>query len=202
VKGIEQHRTGDELMKFRWSIGVGLLFVIAFGLYAVSLTAAQETPTVLEFDIAENHTHFVFDETPIHEEDQLPAYGGEFVTQGYIYPPGTLNGSNGVLENGEPEFPDKVIGEWTCRGWHIGDGAHTTTGNWVATTQIYQLNEDYGNAIIVTDGFESPENTVIARAITGGTGMFSSARGEQTQSLMGFTDFFGVNLHVELNVTE
>jgi hypothetical protein len=41
----------------------------------------------------------------VHEDD-LPAYGNSFITQGYIYEYGTLNGSNGVLPNGKPEFPD------------------------------------------------------------------------------------------------
>jgi hypothetical protein len=187
-------------MKVRMLIVVFLGMVAVWGAYAVS-TAAQESPTVLEFDIAESPTRFVFDETPLHEEDQLPAYGNEFISQGYIYPSGTLNGSNGVLENGEPEFPDKVIGEWTCRGWHVGDGAHTTSGSWVVTTQIYSLNEEYGNAIIVTDGFETPEiNKVITRAITGGTGVYKAARGEQSQALMGFTEWFSVNLHVKLEM--
>ena len=81
----------------------------------------------IKFDVAEDATRFVFDEEPV-DEDGLPEYGNSFVTQGYIYPEGTLDGSNGVKANGEPEFPNKVIGEWTCRGWFIGEGATTETG--------------------------------------------------------------------------
>lgn len=86
-------------------------------------------PEVIKFDIAEDATRFVFDEAPVDEGSKLPLYGNPFVTQGYIYPPGTLGPSNGVLATGEPEFPELVIGEWTCRGWFVGDGALSTTGH-------------------------------------------------------------------------
>ena len=72
----------------------------------------------LQFDVAESGPRFVFDEAPILESG-LPAYGNSFVTQGFIYPHGTLDGTNGVFADGSPEFPDKVIGEWTCRGFFI-----------------------------------------------------------------------------------
>jgi hypothetical protein len=103
------------------------------------------------------------------------------------------------LEDGSPEFPDKVIGEWTCYGYMIGDGAHSTTGEWVVSTQIYKLHEQ--DAIIVTNGFEVADlNVPAARAITGGTGEFSAASGEQIQELLGFTEQMGVNLVVEFQL--
>jgi hypothetical protein len=178
-----------------------LVLFIGIGAYSVLASPPQQAEMeVLRFDIAEDPTRLAFDETPSFD-DGMPAYGAEFISQGYIYPEGTLNGSNGVLENGEPEFPDLVIGEWTCRGWHIGDGGHTTEGDWAMTTQTYRLYGDYENAYIVTDGYESPElNTPVTRAIIGGTGMFSTARGEQVQELLGFTEFNTINLRVELHV--
>ncbi len=78
----------------------------------------------------------------------MPAYGNSFVTRGYIYPEGTLDDSSGVLPNGEPEFLDQVIGEWSCRGWFVGD-AHILRMDpgcsqhrfltWVKTLAIRQL---------------------------------------------------------------
>jgi hypothetical protein len=131
---------------------IALLAVIASGAaIATSVlggTAAEANTEVIKFDVAENVTKFAFDEAPAHE-DGLPAYGNPFITQGYIYPEGTLNGSNGVLPDGSPEFPEEVIGEWICSGWFIGDGAHTTSGPMVVTTQIYQLEGDYGDATII-----------------------------------------------------
>jgi hypothetical protein len=177
---------------------IALLAVIVSGAaVAISVfggTAAAANTEVTKFDVAENHTKFAFDEAPVHE-DGLPAYGNPFITQGYIYPEGTLNGSNGALEDGSPEFPDEVIGEWVCRGWFIGDGAHTTTGPMVITTQIYQLEGDYGDVTITSEGYESSEiNQETKRAITGGTGQYQMARGEVTQELLGFTEHMGVNL--------
>ncbi|MDN5932138.1 MAG: hypothetical protein L0I24_13910 [Pseudonocardia sp.] len=61
------------------------------------------------------------------------------LTQGYRCPEGTLDGTNGVNPDGTPDFPDQVIGEWLCRGYSIGDGAHTTDGAWVYTTQAVRL---------------------------------------------------------------
>jgi hypothetical protein len=183
---------------------IALLAVIASGAaIATSVlggTAAEANTKVIKFDVAENVTKFAFDEAPAHE-DGLPAYGNPFITQGYIYPEGTLNGSNGVLPDGSPEFPKEVIGEWICRGWFIGDGAHTTSGPMVVTTQIYQLEGDYGNVTIISEGYESSEiNKEIKRAITGGTGQYQLARGEATQELLGFTEQMGVNLRFTLEV--
>ncbi len=155
---------------------------------------------VVKFDVAEDATRFVFDEAPV-DGDDLPAYGNDFVTQGYIYPHGTLGESDGVLANGEPEFPEEVIGEWTCRGWFVGDGAATKTGPWVATTQLYDLGDKPGGEMLVTDGSEiSDQNVKVARAITGGTGPYKDARGEGAQELLGFNESEGVNLRFELKV--
>jgi hypothetical protein len=146
--------------------------------------------------VAEDGNRFAFGKERLFS-DGMPAYGAPFVTQGYIYPEGTLNGTNGVLANGKPEFPDKVIGEWTCYGYMIGDGAHTTTGVWVVSTQVFKLNAK--KAIIVTNGYEIADlKTPLARAITGGTGEFSTVRGEQIQELLGFTEQMGVNLRVSM----
>ena len=157
-----------------------------------SVTAEDGT---LRFDVAEDGTRFIFADEPLHE-DGMPAYGNSFVTQGYIYPEGTLDGSNGVLADGSPEFPDQVLGEWTCRGWFIGDGAHTTTGPWVITTQVFTFSD----TMLVTDGYELADIDVpAARAITGGTGLFSGTGGEGAQTLLGFNTTEGANLRLTLS---
>ena len=165
----------------------------------------------LQFDVAEiahvrdasgeidpERSKFVFDETPA-DQNGLPAYGTEFVSQGVIYEYGTLtcgeNGCNGVNPDGTPEFPDKVIGTWTCRGWFIGKGAQTTTGAWVVTTQLYEFGNTPGAETLTTEGTELADvNVPILRAITGGTGRYSRARGELAQTLLGFNVVEGVAL--------
>ncbi len=157
---------------------------------------------VVRFDVTENAKRFVFDETPLFP-DGAPAYGNEFVTEGYIYPYGTLSASNGVNPDGSPEFPDKVIGRWVCRGWHTGEGAKTATGPWVVTHQIYDFGVKPGQLSITTDGFELVDlNEPILRAVTGGTGPYSQTRGEATQTMIGFNQLSGVNLRLEIRITK
>lgn len=158
----------------------------------------------LDIEVAENGTRFLPDAEPVFD-DGLPAYGAEFITEGYLYPAGTVscvaNECNGVLENGDPEFPDKVIGRWVCRGWHIGDGAHTTTGPWVVSTQTFDLGAMPGERTIITDGYEySDFNVEFPRAVTGGTGRYRGAAGEQLQEFLGWNPSFGVILRVKLKV--
>ncbi len=167
---------------------------------------AAKVGRVIEIEVAEDFTRFVSDEAPVFDDDGLPAYGNPFVTQGYIYPAGTLDcGSgtcNGVLEDGSPEFPDQVIGEWTCWGYHIGDGAHTTSGPAVVTTQLFDFGSAPGAETLVSTGYERLDvNTPFLRAIVGGTGRYYSAGGEQIQSFLGFNDLDGVTLHIEFDVT-
>jgi hypothetical protein len=155
----------------------------------------------IRIDVAENGRKFTPDDTPVFP-DGLPAYGNEFITEGYIYPSGTINDTSGVKENGDPEFPDKVIGRWYCRGWHVGDGANTATGPGVITHQLYDFVTQPGRITITTDGVELVDaNVPFHRAITGGTGPYALARGEATQTLLGFPNVAGgVNLRLELKV--
>ena len=178
-----------------------LIFLVGFGWQQLR-AVEPENANMLEFDIAEAGTRFAFDEAPVFE-DGYPAYGNPFVTEGYIYPAGTLSDSNGVLPNGEPEFPDLVLGTWTCRGVFVGNGAHTESGPWVVTTQVFNLGDTPGLETIITDGFELANVGLKGyRAITGGTGEYSRARGQMSQTLLGFNESMGVNLQVTLNVNK
>jgi hypothetical protein len=149
----------------------------------------------LEVDVAEDGTRFVFDENGPLLENGYPDYGNGFVTQGYIYPAGTLTDTNGVTADGSPEFPDLVIGEWTCYGYFIGDGADTTEGAWVVTTQVFEFHGDVpGAETIVTVGSETPAGAGPAfRAVVGGTGAYATAAGQLEQVTLGHNLSEGVN---------
>ena len=171
--------------------------------------AAAEDVEVIEFEVAENgYQRFAADETPVFEEDGLPAYGAEFITQGYLYPPGTLTCDadgicNGVLEDGSPEFPDKVLGEWSCWGYHIGDGAHTLTGPGVITNQVFSFGDTPGAKTIASIGYELVDfNVPVSRAIIGGSGDYRIARGEQVQEVLGFDLMRGISLNVKLHIEQ
>lgn len=147
----------------------------AAGVRAASSDTSYATRT-FAFDVSENMAplpqgRFSFQQEPVHP-DGLPAYGNPFITMGYIYPAGTLDGDrSGVNPDGSPEFPDQVIGEWICRGWFVGDGAKTASGPMVITTQIYNFGQGYGHTTLVSEGYELADvGVAIERAITGGTG--------------------------------
>jgi hypothetical protein len=179
---------------------LGVVVLIGTAMATDSERAGRRT---IELEIVENGTRFTVDETPAFP-DGLPAFGAEFVTVGYIYPAGTIQGTNGVLPDGSPEFPDKVIGSWTCRGFHVGDGAHTVTGPIVVTHQILDLGANPGDEAIMSDGYELADvGRQIHRAIVGGTGPFAKARGEQVQALVAFpNNAGGVSLRVTLEVSK
>jgi hypothetical protein len=197
---------GDLIMKSGKRIPLIIaVLTIAIVTTAMAIPPLVEQPvhantTVLKFDVAEDATRFVFDDAPVLDNG-LPAYGNAFVTSGYLYEYGTLNGSNGVQPDGSPQFPDKVVGYWICRGWFIGEGAHTQSGAMVVTTQYFQIGDGPGGETIITDGVEIADlNQIVYRAITGGTGPYSNARGQGSQELLAFNQTEGVNLRVELAV--
>ena len=159
---------------------------------------AAAAPEFMHFDVAEDHTRFVFAPAPVHDDGE-PAYGNPFVTQGYIYPAGFLKpGVDGVLKNGEPAFPDKVLGTWTCDGWFVADGVKTKTGTWLISRQVYEFaNGD----ILISQGPEvADQGKPSKRAITGGTGEYRSIDGVVIQTLLGFTENMGVEARFEIAV--
>ena len=171
-----------------------LLTAAAFA--ALMSTSAFAGEPLTRFDVAEDHTRFVFAPKPVHE-DGMPAYGNPFVTQGYIYEAGTLTGGHeGVNPNGSPVFPDKVIGTWTCDGWYVGDGFYTKSGTILISRQVFEFGD--GN-LLISQGPESvDENIPLPRAITGGTGDYKDIGQVVNQTLLGMSDGFGVRLQFEI----
>lgn len=165
---------------------------------ALSLSAVQAFAgeALDRFDVAEDHTRFVFASQPVHESG-MPAHGNPFVTQGYIYPAGTLKGTaSGVNEDGSPTYPDKVLGTWTCNGWFVGDGGDATTGVWLVSRQIFDF--DNGD-MVITQGTEIADVDVAnLRPITGATGGYADVEGVMAQTMLGFTEHMSVNIQFEI----
>ncbi len=150
----------------------------------------------MRFDVVQNATEFFF-EGPVNDNG-IPAKGTPFVTTGYIYPGGTLaayGASRGIRANGEAEFPELVMGTWTCRGWHLQDG-DAETGVVVVTTQTFEFDERLaGGNMVVTDGIELADfNVPFARPITGGTGKFARVGGQMLQTYLDFNGSGGFNM--------
>jgi hypothetical protein len=148
---------------------------------------------ILRFDVAEDVSRFVFAPQPLYE-DGMPAYGNAFITQGYIYPEGTLDGGNGALADGQAEFPELLLGEWTCRGWFVGDAAHATTGPMVITTQVYGFGTGWGAATLMKRGLRARRHRRPRAARNHRRYRpFVGAKGEAVQTLLGFTEQMSVN---------
>jgi hypothetical protein len=138
----------------------------------------------LRFDVAENANLFAWSGDP-ELKDGMPVQRTAFVSQGYIYPDGTLTNGNGVNPDGSPEFPDKVLGQWSCWGWHVGAGAAD------------------GEATLVSEGYSIDDLAVaLERAITGGTGTFAGARGVQRETNLGFNATEGMNFRYEFTLKD
>ena len=131
----------------------------------------------------------------------MPAYGNAFVTQGYIYPAGTLDGGvEGTLADGSPAFPDKVIGAWTCDGYFVGDGMRTRTGTFVISRQVFQF---FDSGLLITQGPEVVDpGAPVSRAVTGGTGDYADVGPELTQVMLGMTDGYGARLQMQIGDTQ
>lgn len=165
--------------------------------------AAAERPTYsFRLDVVQNATEFFFEGAV--NENGIPAKGTPFVTTGYIYPGGTLAtyGTNrGITAAGDAEFPDLVLGTWTCRGWHLQDG-DAETGVVVVTTQTFDFDiENAGLHMIVTDGIELADfNVPFVRPITGGSGKFGRSSGQMRQTYLNFNESGGFNMSFETKV--
>lgn len=165
---------------------------------AIDRDALDTRPPVrtLQFDVVQNATDFFF-EGPVNENG-IPAKGTPFVTTGYIYRAGTFDTygrDSGVKPNGDPQFPELVIGTWTCRGWHVQDG-DAETGVVVLTTQTFNLDDRApGSHMIVTDGIELADfNVPFTRPVTGASGKFSRLQGEMVQTYLDFNAAGGFNM--------
>ena len=195
-----------------------LLLVLSVFVAAAPTTANQATPAavtaeaavaqvtsddgVIRFDVSENATNYTWAGAP-ELVDGFPTVGTPFVTYGYIYPAGTLTESNGVLEDGSPEFPEKVIGHWSCYGWWIGDPAHAgQTPPWL-TTHLFNFGSDLGAAMLVSEGYSIDEmNVPLERAVVGGSGHFAGVSGTQIETNLGYNASGGINVQYEIHLSE
>lgn len=156
---------------------------------------------VLRFDVAENGTLLTWSGEP-ELKDGLPVRRTTYATQGYLYPEGTLTASNGVLPDGSPEFPDKVVGMWSCWGWYFGAGAPAGVAPWLQS-HLINFGGAWGEATLVSEGYGIDDlGVVLERAIVGGTGPYAAARGVQRETTLGFNASNGANFRYEIRLAE
>jgi hypothetical protein len=214
------------ISRIMWALGCSVLVA------AVSrpgTTAAGDAGTAQNnnaIDVAINAKSIHFSEPrgpnpadPTNDPGPHPYYGSSFVVQGVIYPRGTLDPDCtpvpeagaycGLLPDGAPEFPDKVIGRWYCRGWFVGEGGpndvggiFTPSGPFVVTTQIFDLDLQYpGAKTLISDGIELIDpKTPFQRAVIGGSGPYKHTRGDLTQTAIGTNSTGLFNLQFDFSI--
>jgi hypothetical protein len=156
---------------------------------------------VLRFEVAEDGSRFTWS-GDLALSDGLPDRDATYITQGYIYPEGTLNGSNGVLADGSPEFPDKVLGQWSCYGWYVGAGTPGQSPPWI-TSHLFNFGDTYGEATLVSEGYSIDELEIpLERAIIGGTGDYAGARGVQRETNLGHNLSNGLDFRYEVRLDQ
>lgn len=187
----DQMAPGTTLKRWLAALVVATCATIGPPAHAQPLGAGGHTAAssslVLTVDVAEDFTKF--NPTLVKPTDPEPKRGSWFITEGNIYPAGTIQGT------GETFDPNTAgaIGRWFCRGTHLVSASEIPAAPlWVDTAQLYFLPSDEDS--IVTDGLEG--NGIIVRAVTGGTGKFRGYLGRQKQEFLGFNPTGGVNLRV------
>ena len=177
-------KTYPEIIPGRVRTSMIAALVLAF---LVTPASADHGGKRITVDVAMNGvTFFDFEENLDPARAGIPPNGSPFIIQGYIYRGGTFKrygDTSGVNADGSPQFPDRVIGKWICRGWHLQDG-DAASGPVVATTQIFDFDLDKPGAhMIITEGIELADFDVpFKRAVTGGTGVFKRIEGELVQT--------------------
>jgi hypothetical protein len=155
------------------------------------IAAAKNDPHVFEFsvDVAEDLSG-KFVPTFVRPEHTQPERGSFFVTEGRVFPAGTIQGDGA---NFDPNSRGH-IGIWICRGTHLVAASDIPLAPlWVDTAQLYVLGRQ-GKEQIATEGVEGA--ATVTRIVTGGTGNFAGHVGEQRQTFLGFNATGGVNLRV------
>jgi hypothetical protein len=146
----------------------------------------------ITIDVAEDMNLFVEPRVPTGTE---PLRGSFFVTEGKIFPAGTIPSSNG--EHFDPNAVAGAIGTWFCKGTFLVRGSvFDKSALAVLSDQVYLLPNDRQS--IATTGTEGAGETV--RPVVGGTGPYAGYTGEQSQRFLGFNKTGGVNLRVTIKL--
>jgi hypothetical protein len=151
----------------------------------------QPAPEVIEItvDVAEDLAG-KFVSTFVKPEHTQPERGSFFVTEGRVFPAGTIQGDGADFDPNRSGH----IGVWICRGTHLVAASEIPAASWwVSTAQLFVLGRQ-GREQLATEGIEG--GGTVTRIVTGGAGNFAGFTGEQRQTFLGFNSTGGVNLRV------
>ena len=178
---------------FHLATVAGLAMVLGHAAHAQEAdgerTARKREPVVFTVDVAEDLAG-KFRATFVKPEHTQPERGSFFVTEGRIFPAGTIEGDGATFNPNRSGH----VGVWICRGTHLVAANEIPAAQWwVETTQLFVLGRQ-AKEQLTTEGLEG--SGTLTRIVTGGTGNFSGWIGEQHQTFLGFNPTGGVNLRV------
>jgi hypothetical protein len=180
--------------------GIGCAAIAAAALMALAAPALAQgsdaarakknrEPIVFTVDVAEDLAG-KFVPTFVKPEHTQPERGSFFVTEGRVFPAGTIQGDGAGFDPASRGH----IGIWICRGTHLVAASDIPAAPlWVDSAQLYVLGRQ-GKEQIATEGLEG--SGTVTRIVTGGAGNFAGFVGEQRQTFLGFNPTGGVNLRV------
>jgi hypothetical protein len=151
--------------------------------------ARKREPIVFTVDVAEDLAG-KFVPTFVRPEHTQPERGSFFVTEGRVFPAGTIEGDGATFNPNTSGH----IGIWICRGTHLVAANEIPAAPlWVSSAQLFVLGRQ-GKEQLATEGVEG--GGTITRIVTGGAGNYAGWVGEQRQTFLGFNPTGGVNLRV------
>jgi hypothetical protein len=149
----------------------------------------KREPFVFTVDVAEDLAG-KFVPTFVKPEHTQPERGSFFVTQGRVFPAGTIEGDGATFDPNRSGH----IGIWICRGTHLVAASEIPAADlWVTSAQVFVLGRQ-AKEQITTEGIEG--SGTVTRIVTGGAGNYAGWIGEQRQTFLGFNPTGGVNLRV------
>jgi hypothetical protein len=149
----------------------------------------EREPIAFTIDVAEDLAG-KFVPTLVKPEHTQPERGSFFVTEGRVFPAGTIQGDGADFDPNRSGH----VGVWICRGTHLVAASEIPAAPlWVSTAQLFVLGRQ-GKEQITTEGVEGAGT--VTRVVTGGAGNYTGFVGEQRQTFLGFNRTGGVNLRV------
>ena len=184
----DRARRGLRSRRAVLAAAAAMLTAVSFA--AAPLAAAGDRdPIVFTVDVAEDLAG-KFVPTLVRPEHTQPERGSVFVTEGRVFPAGTIQGDGASFDPNRSGH----IGVWYCRGTHLVSASEIPAASvWVDTAQLFVLGRQ-AKEQLSTEGIEG--SGTVRRVVTGGTGNFAGWRGEQQQTFLGFNPTGGVNLRV------
>ncbi|AGY58077.1 hypothetical protein [Gloeobacter kilaueensis] len=175
-----------------------LIKTASLGLGALGAAVVTERPVyarqpTLLYDVSGNGTTIGLS-GPLDPSGQ-PTNGTAFVIEGFLYKPGTLTpgAGDGVLPDGQPQYPDALVGVWFCSGWFVRKALAEVNGPVAFTTQLFDtIPGTPGAQVLLTSAYEQSSASYL-RSIIGGTGKYAKIRGQVTQFSYGPNTSGGFN---------